>query len=112
MSWLSELNVGDKVILTGGGWHSDHTVEEVDRITKTLIILKSSRRFRKSNGYSPGESYRRTSIKQWTQAAEDEIKLQLARKKNIKFLQGLDFKKLSDETLAKAIEIINLECES
>lgn len=54
----------------------------------------------------------RTSIKQWTQAAEDEIKVQLARKKNIKFLRDLDFKNLSDKTLSKLVEVANKEGES
>ena len=54
--FTQKLNPGDFVIVGGGGGMHRDSVEQVDRLTKTQIILKSGLRFRRDDGHQIGGS--------------------------------------------------------
>lgn len=51
---VPEMKVGDPVIISGRGHYSKYRVDEVERLTKTLIITKGGSRFRKQDGRESG----------------------------------------------------------
>lgn len=50
--WLANLKAGDKVLVSlGNGWGKRIQLDEVERVTKTQVVLKSNvRRFRRDDG--------------------------------------------------------------
>lgn len=71
-AWLDQLKVGDKVIVSA---HFDRNyISTIERITKTLIIIKQGR-FRKDGGLCQGSGwYRREFISEPTKDKLDAIK--------------------------------------
>lgn len=69
-NWLANLKAGDEVALYCGHWNPP-TIETVERVTKTQIILPRDRRFRVKTGVMVG-SYR-SYITQPTKDVVDEI---------------------------------------
>lgn len=99
--WLESLKAGDEVAVwssrIGGNHYSIHVV---DRITKTLIILKSGNRYRRRDGYRPGDEWTRESIVPVT----DEIRDKMRRRILIAGLKHVEWEKLSTEKLTEITE--------
>lgn len=53
--WLDNLNVGDKVVIRGGGVTDRWFCSTVARLTKTLIFITANMKFRRRDGRSPSE---------------------------------------------------------
>lgn len=72
-TWLSGLQVGDRVIV-GRRWpHSK--VDTVERLTQTLIVLRGGGRFRRVDGTAVGsDTYSIFMLCEPTQKTPDEIK--------------------------------------
>ncbi len=52
-SWLAELKVGDKVIVSG---RNGEQIRKIERFTKTQIVLKDvASRYSRLTGYAIGE---------------------------------------------------------
>ena len=95
-TWLANLKVGDRVIVAG----VEDYVTTVDRLTKTLIILKNKTRFNK-DGHPPG-SWSRTYLEEPT-----EERVNVIRQANLAWmLHQYDWKKLPLETLRKVRELM------
>jgi len=94
--WLNNLNVGDQVIIAG---RNGDSISIVERLTKTLIITKKNRKFRK-DGSSPGGGWDRELL---VEASPERVeKIQRARMAHV--LSRYDWKTLP---LAKLYEIWN-----
>jgi len=73
-TWLDNLAVGDKVFQTASGaLGSTDSISTVERITKTLIVTKTSR-FSRHNGTSPGGGYYHSRLEEATQENIDSIR--------------------------------------
>jgi len=53
---LSELNTGDVVILSFGGWRGGRSVEKIDRATPTQFIVRGEK-YRRETGRKCGDAY-------------------------------------------------------
>jgi len=72
-TWLSGLQVGDRVIVEQRWQHSK--VDTVERLTQTLIVLQGGERFRRADGTAVGsDTYSTFMLCEPTQKALDEIK--------------------------------------
>jgi len=67
-TWLEQLKSGDLVIVSGSSIGSLPSVEKVDRVTNTEIIIRSTK-YRRNNGRQVGGSRWYTS---WLQEATPE----------------------------------------
>ena len=73
-TWLNDLKPGDMVIVTNNHGPAGWGVGHVDRLTKTLIITKSGGKFRKSDGYEPGDSWHKARLLEPTPKMLDDIR--------------------------------------
>jgi len=61
--WLASLKPGDQVIVSTNSAFTPDSIGIVSRVTKTLLVLSSGERFRKSDGFAPGDvSYHCTQL--------------------------------------------------
>jgi hypothetical protein len=72
-AWLQSLKPGDEVIVYGGAYGSGDRVDKVQRVTKTLIIVRASR-FNRDRGRSIGSGYSWRYLKKATPEAVRQIK--------------------------------------
>lgn len=57
MEWLDNIEVGDRVIVSGGGAVYSEHLARVERLTKTQVIIKEGRtRYRRDNGRGIGQN--------------------------------------------------------
>lgn len=54
--WLTNLKVGDQVVVSGESYGSRNQVflSTVEKLTQTLIFTKGGMKFRRRDGHSPG----------------------------------------------------------
>lgn len=100
--WRNQLKVGDEVVILSSG--APDSISTIARITKTLLIIggaDSRRKFRISDGCSPGGGYHHTSLAEPTQERTNEIRrVNLAR-----WLRRVEWKTLSLETLREVYKL-------
>lgn len=70
---LETLQAGDRVIYYFGRWQSTASVERVEKITATQIVVKGTR-FRKATGRAVGDHYDRPRIKVGTEEEMQKVK--------------------------------------
>ena len=82
--WLAGLKAGDEVVVSSGYVQRVPAIHRVTRVTGTLVIVGASR-YRKSDGYAPGNGYHRGRIVQPTPERRDiaEEKMLRARLESI-----------------------------
>jgi len=99
--WLSNIDVGTKVIISGSFHRED--IDEVVRLTKTQIILKDTKaKFKRSNGFVVGGSCWNTDmLREATDEKIAKIKESRLRKTMIKKIEECDFRRIDTETLMK-----------
>ena len=91
--WLNALDVGSEVAVSGS-WHS--SIDHIDRVTKSQLILKNGQRFKRVNGYLVGGSaWSSLSINPVT----DEIREKLERDNLLYRIGKFDMKKISTPKL-------------
>jgi len=70
--WLNNLKAGDEVAVFDG-WVSNATrIAKVDRVTQTLIVIGHSK-FRRKDGYAPGNGWHRSRISEPTDAHRNTV---------------------------------------
>lgn len=85
---LKDIKAGDKVIIYPT-WGDKH-VGEVERVTKTQIIVKKEGKFRKSDGSAVGnDKWDRTFIQATTQEELDKLYADRMKKKQVSYIQGI-----------------------
>ncbi|KKL03903.1 hypothetical protein LCGC14_2621460 [marine sediment metagenome] len=102
--WLENLKVGDRVVIntTSYGSQGDNSVSVVERLTKTLIITKGGRKFRRNDGLSPGGEWSKDTLQEPTPEAVDRIRqANLANK-----LRHYDWKPLPLATLRAIYDLL------
>ena len=106
--WLKKIQVGDKVIVSGGGAMSTDYIAEVGRLTKTQIILtESSTKYRRESGRQLGGScwstrwLRETNEDKLTKIKDDEETRQA-----IYYLDDFKWRKLSLESLRAVLKVV------
>lgn len=101
--WLNRLSTNDKVITHHNGYYK---IKQVERLTKTQIILNGGDRFRKSNGYKIGEGqWSFTTLIKPTPEKIAEIKEINRRKKLIYDISRTNWTKIKTENLEKVFEL-------
>jgi len=103
---LSSLKVGDFVHLLTPAGGGVHTKEQVERITKTQIILSRHKRFMRATGraYGWGDSFLCPFIEPWDDAAEEvvlESDERLEKLHYVHFLAHYDYSSLPLEDLKR-----------
>jgi hypothetical protein len=100
--WLANLAVGDEVIVSHGGFSSDHpgNLKRVERLTTTLIIIGADR-WRRSDGRSFG-SYGRGLLLEPTEKRRQA----LVRHQNLRTVRNARWDKASDELLAQVAALV------
>lgn len=104
---ISDLQVGDKVFIQS---RYGQSLDEVARITKTQVILKSSEsKFRISSGtVIGGDSWSTSRISHATDEEIQKFKQKIYRRKLIEAIKQEDLKDRSIEDLEKICEILNI----
>lgn len=70
--WLAGLKAGDEVAVFSGYVHRYPRVARVDRVTATLVMVDGGR-YRKSDGWAPGNGWSRSYITELTQEHRDQV---------------------------------------
>lgn len=103
MKELKDLVAGDKVLVTG---MSCRRITEIDKVTKTQIVV-SNTRFRRDSGWQcGGDRWNVKRISVPTEKEISEIKEEILRKKLIFAISSSDFKHLSIAELEQVYNII------
>lgn len=98
MSWLEDLKPGDRVFVSS---YPRDRIEEVDRLTKTQIII-GGLRFRKLDGcLVNGDGYNRARLEEVTPEREQEVLC-------IKLIRAISAKSLKDFNLERLKKIWGL----
>lgn len=103
MKELKDLQVGDDVIVAG---MSCRRIAEIDKVTKTQIVVGNTR-FRRDSGWQCGGdkwNIRRISVP--TEKEISEIKEETLRKKLLYAISSFDFKRLSTDELKQVYNIV------
>lgn len=103
--WLSNLKVGDVVIVHGSGLHGD-SIDKVAKLTKTQIVLERGSRFRRSDGCQPGDGYHMGHLGKPSKERIDGIRREMMARR-IHNIKHADLVRLPVETLAWFIEQVN-----
>lgn len=96
--WLDNLKVDDAVVILG---RDRDWISTVERFTKTLIITKGGKKFRK-NGTSPGSIWDNETL---TEPTEERLGT-IRRAKLAARLKAVKWKALRLEVLRKIAEIV------
>ena len=106
--WLETLKPGDTVIRSVSGMGRHSTVEVVERLTKTQIILKGiSIKYRRKNGWSIGGSQWNTSaLVEATPERIERVTGEQERRRLLGALQKVDWQKVSTQELEEHAEIL------
>lgn len=99
--WLQNLKPGDKVIVSGNHHESLDTVE---RVTATQIVLKAGRRYRKVDGWhvGGGSAFYSSNLMPVTREAVNRIRL---RQLHVKVAQ-INWRDVPLETLGKVLALV------
>jgi len=111
MSEFQDLKVGDKVVLVSRGLGKDkYLLKQVDRVTKTQIVIGNSK-YNRVNGFEAGSNSRyRDSLKMPTEDALKKVQEynQFVLKWHLmKDFQDIDWDKFSFEQLKQIEAFIN-----
>ncbi|WP_291015312.1 hypothetical protein [Hydrogenophaga sp.] len=101
---LAELKAGDAVIFEYGDYGSlRREIKTVDRVTNASIFVAPNGRFRKSDGYSMGGTYR---IYPATPEDIERVNEEAALRKYRIVLSKIDWKKVSDQVVRSVIAVL------
>lgn len=98
---FEDLQVGDKVIVQGGGYQNYQAVSKIDRLTKTQIVLKDGSKYGRKHGHRVGTSdWRSPHLIMYTEERAAEIRRvklvgAILDKVNKKNLSSMDIGQLS-----------------
>ncbi|MEE8185618.1 MAG: hypothetical protein V3T96_04375, partial [Thermodesulfobacteriota bacterium] len=107
-SWREKLQVGDKVIVSGGNSWIPDTVETIERFTKKqIVIVGLGTKFRRDSGRAVGGCAWST---QWLREAKEEkiAALDHAQKRRVamNYLNKIEWKDFTLESLQEIIKTI------
>jgi hypothetical protein len=108
---LENIKVGDVVLLTGFGFGRDKSnAGRVDRLTKTMIIVKvreSEYRFNRSSGYQVGkDSWTSLTLDIATPEKLDAVKRSQRHDKLQRLMRDTQWGKMSLETLELVAKLV------
>jgi len=110
-NWLDTVEVGDTVIMNHAGVYSRRSINHIERLTKTQIVIAGfSMKFRRSDGHACGaHSYYNTYL---VEATSDEIAA--IRKKAecdlcLDRINTIKWSSFSNEFLTSVINLANEE---
>jgi len=75
-NWLANLKPGDQVVVSHPLYRD--SIKTVERTTKTLVVLKNGDKYRKQNGYVPGNYFYGFYLCRPTKERLTKIALELA----------------------------------
>lgn len=104
MSWLEELKVNDKVIITKFSNYRGAEIAFVDRVTKTQIIA-NEHRFRKEDGHQVGGYWITLCLQPWTIEEEGKVKVANMRYQ-LSWLSKNDLERIRDDNIIAAYELL------
>lgn len=104
---IKDLKVGDEVIMETYGMSGKiRRIEKVERVTKTLVIVRGTK-FKKGEGTPYGyHGYNPTFIRVATKELKEEISKEVMRKKIIQTIEKVDIRKLPLEKLQEIHKIM------
>jgi len=105
--WLTALKAGDLVILLGSGMRKHDAVGVVERVTKTLVIIRGgSARYRKSDGYSTHTTvWSMYGIGEATLEKVEKIRERELRQKLINCIERTDLNNIPKFVLQKVVDL-------
>lgn len=106
MEDLSELKVGDKVIMNYGGWDAIRKVHVIDKITPSGLIGIGKHLFYK-NGKERGK-YQCLRIEEWTKEKEDEINRIRLEKETNRTCINVFTERMNKLTYEQAVAILKI----
>ncbi len=92
--WISELKPGDKVVYWNG---ARHTVLKVEKVSPSGIVTAGNQKFNPDGELRGGGIWSRERINQWTPEWQVRNDIELADRKNQRFLKDFDFTGLTAE---------------
>lgn len=106
--WLSNLKVGDKVIVSS--FRGCDVTATISRLTKTKIILNGSlTKYRKADGHCAGDyHYYRTYLKKWSQEEQEKQDIILMKAS----VSDLSQRKMTLDQLKQAYSLIKFFSEN
>ena len=100
--WLESLKPGDEVCFNGS--YGRLAIREVERLTKTQIILDNGAKFRRDTGWGIGCSqYHQSFIDEVTDSVRLKIKTENLRYK----ISEVNLKSLSNDKIERILAIVN-----
>lgn len=103
MKELKDLQVGDDVIVAG---MSCRRIAEIDKVTKTQIVVDNVRYRRNSGWQCGGDRWNVKSISVPTEKEISDIKEENLRETLIYAISTFDFKRLSTDELKQVYNIV------
>ena len=110
VDWLSELKVGDRVIVSSN--RNYDYLKKVKRLTKTVIVLDNNMRYNRSTGGGKGEdAWSMTSLMEANPTNITILKEVIEKRKLIRDLQTTAFTKLSNRAMKAMLKIAQEDWE-
>lgn len=110
MSEFQDLKAGDEVVLLSGRFgDTRYSLEKIERVTKTLIIINGDR-YRRADGRQTGESWHKNYLKMPTEEMLNKVKCYerlVVKRDIIKSFREFNFNKFSLEQLQQIQQFIN-----
>ena len=75
--WYENLKPGDRVFVERGGFYRGSGIDTVERLTPTLIVMKSGLRFKRKNGHEHGgDAWHGSFLRKLTQERMERIEVE------------------------------------
>jgi DNA replicative helicase MCM subunit Mcm2 (Cdc46/Mcm family) len=104
-TFLENLKPGDRVVISSGGVSDRKRVGRVERLTKTQIIVDGSR-FRKSDGWQPGDYWNRAWLQEASEETIKEIAARQRRRQIVAKIQKFRWDTLPDDLLQQVVDLL------
>lgn len=109
-AWLTEIKIGDTVVICRSDSSHSREVREVTRVTRTQIILEYGNvqwRFRLKDGLEPGTGYHRAWLQPYTPEVSESIALETIRRHTYAILCNIRRDRVFTLTLAQCQQVLD-----
>lgn len=103
--WVNNLKIGDKVIIKAH--YNSAYVDEISKITKTLLCTKKGSRFNKIHLTCPGTNWSPTRLQQYSKTKHKKIQNAATKQKLLIKIHKITFAELTIKQLQKIVIAVN-----